>query len=103
MSVITSWMVLSFGGRIDRAADAVRRHGEAIFHEGDSPTHQYHRHERNRLELEGAVPSKGPDRVREKERNEGSELRKGGRRHIALKRFWRCAAFKGLQAPPHRG
>jgi len=85
MRVITSWIVLSSAGRIDGAAGAVGRHGEAIFNEGDSPAHQHHCHERNQLELEIPIPSNGHKQIRADEENDGSELgtesgRKGGRR-----------------------
>ena len=80
---------LELRGRIDGAADAVGRHGEAIFNEGDSPAHQHHRHERNRLELEMAISSNGHKQIRADEENDGSELgtesgRTGGRRHVDL-------------------
>src|SRR3546814_5089114 len=65
---------LEFGGAIDAVADAVCRHREAIFEEGQAPCQQYREPDRARKVAEMSVPGKGHEDVGDEEEADGQEI-----------------------------
>ncbi len=66
---------LELGRRVGGAADAVGRHSQAIFNEGDAPGDDDRDQQRRRFELQVPVPREGHEHVRCHEHDDRRDLR----------------------------
>src|SRR3954469_17995163 len=63
--------------RIHRVAKPVRRHGEAVFDEGDCPADENDAPERHSLELEMAIPGKRHEHIGADQETDRQQVRRG--------------------------